>query len=63
MAIPIVDNLSIAIGTIIPLLSRNYPSEINRASDESFIFRVFISVLILEEKNEKQPKPLTLDKQ
>lgn len=63
MAIPIVDNLFIAIGTIIPLLSRNYPSEINRASDESFIFRVFISVLILEEKNEKQPKPLTLDKQ
>ena len=44
MTIPIVDNLSIAIGTIIPLLSRNYPSEINRARDESFIFRVFISV-------------------
>lgn len=52
MTIPIVDNLSIVIGTIIPLLSRNYPSEINRARDENFIFRVFISVLILKEKRE-----------
>lgn len=50
MIIPIVHNLSIAIGTTIPLLSRNYPSEISRARDESFIFRVFTSMLILKEK-------------